>query len=106
MISKAMTYDEFQRQLGKAGLTIKEFASLVRMNKNSITNCASKGEVPAHLAVIALLMAELTENRIDFRNRLLNIAISPKKPRGSAQKGRFGGQKEVNMDLFTVTGDT
>ena len=38
-----MTYDEFQRQIGKAGLTIREFADLVKMHRNSVTNYAKLG---------------------------------------------------------------
>lgn len=47
-----MTYDEFKRQLGKAGLTAREFAYLIRLNPNSITNYARKGNVSSHLAII------------------------------------------------------
>jgi len=78
----AMTYDEFQRQLGKAGLTIREFAELVGMNRNSISNCSRKGEVPSHLAIIAALMGEMAENRVDFCSVLAKIEIEPKKSRG------------------------
>lgn len=46
-----MTYDEFRRQLGKAGVTAREFAELLSLNPNSITNYARQGEVPSHLTV-------------------------------------------------------
>lgn len=94
---RTMTYDEFQRQLGKAGLTAREFAGLIRMNRNSITNCSQKGEVPSHLAVIVALMGEMAENRIDFKGVLAKVDIEPKKPRGAAAKGRFGGSKQPDM---------
>lgn len=77
-----MTYDEFQTHINKAGIQLREFAELVRMNPISIYNCAKKGEVPSHLAVIAVLLGEMTERGIDFREVLLKIDISPKKPRG------------------------
>jgi hypothetical protein len=93
-----MTYGEFQRQLGKAGITAREFADLIRMNRNSVTNCSQKGEVPSHLAVIVSLMGEMAEHRVDFRNVLGKVEIEPKKPRGGAAKGRFGGNKQP--DLF------
>lgn len=35
---KTMPYEEFQRLIGKSGLSIKEFAALLDMNANSITN--------------------------------------------------------------------
>lgn len=92
-----MNYDEFQRQLGKAGLTIREFAALIKMNRNSVTNYAKNGEVPSHLAVIAALLGEMAERKIDFRGVLSKIEIEPKKPRGGGA-GRFGGIKQE--DLF------
>ena len=92
-----MIYGEFQRQLGKAGLTAREFADLIRMNRNSITNCSQKGEVPSHLAVIVVLMGEMAENHLDFKGVLAKMAIEPKKPRGGAAKGVFGGSKQPDM---------
>lgn len=84
-----MTYDEFSRQIGKAGLNIREFADLVKMNRNSVTNLARRGEVPSHLAVIAALLGEMAEHKIDFRHLLAKIEIVPKKPRGSGENS-FG----------------
>lgn len=83
-----MDYMEFRRHLGKAGLTTKEFAHLVKLNCNSITNCAQKGEVPSHLAVISALLGEMAEHKVDFYGVLSRIDIAPNKPRG----GGFGGQ--------------
>lgn len=94
-----MNYEEFQRQLGKAGLTVREFATLVRMNRNSVTNCARKREVPSHLAVIVTLMGEMAEHQIDFKGVLSRVEIAPKKPRGGAVKGRFGGSRQVDLLL-------
>jgi hypothetical protein len=94
-----MTYDEFQRQLGKAGITVREFAELLKMNRNSVTNCAGRGEVPSHLAVIATLMAELAERGLDFRSALQRVEIEPKRPRGAGHKGRFGGGRQADLPL-------
>jgi DNA-binding CsgD family transcriptional regulator len=44
-----MPYEEFQRLMGKAGLSIKEFATLLDMNPNSITNYKKIGKVPTHI---------------------------------------------------------
>ncbi|WP_210168019.1 hypothetical protein [Chelatococcus sp. CO-6] len=54
--------------------------------------------MPSHLAVIACLMGEMAERGIDFRPLLAAIEIEPKKPRGAASKGHFGGSKQA--DLF------
>lgn len=94
-----MTYEEFSRQLGKAGLTVREFADLIKMHPNSITNCRKKGDVPSHLAVAVALMGEMAERHIDFRNVLSKIEIASKKPRG-AGRGKFGGNKQNHLDLF------
>ena len=95
-----MTYDEFQRQLGKAGVTAREFAELVRMNRVSLSNYAKKGEVPSHLAIIAVLIAEMAEKKMDYRSVLKEIEIAPKKPRGAGTGGRFGGDKQSDLELF------
>ncbi|MDP2143128.1 MAG: hypothetical protein Q8J80_03275 [Gallionella sp.] len=92
---RAMTYEEFQRQIGKAGLNLRQFADLVKMNRISLSNYGKKGEVPSHLAVIATLLGEMAERKIDFREVLSNIDITPKKPRG-AGIGRFGGDNKQN----------
>lgn len=85
-----MNYDEFQRQIGKAGLKLNEFAALMAMSHISISNYRKKGEVPRHLAVIAILLAEMVENGIDYRKAMSKIDATPKKPRG-ASIGKFGG---------------
>ena len=87
----AMTYDEFQRHIGKAGLKLNQFADLIKMNRVSLSNLAKKGEVPSHLAVIAALMGEMVDNGLTL-NILNRIDIAPKKPRG-AGIGKFGGDK-------------
>lgn len=92
-----MTYEEFQRQLGKAAISVKEFAGLLGMNPNSITNCSIRGGVPSHLAVIAALMAEMAEYQLDFKKALLRIDIAPKKPRGAGVEGKFGGSPQAPL---------
>lgn len=78
-----MTYKEFQRQLGKAGLSVKEFSELIGMNRNSITNYARQEIVPSHLAIIVSLMGEMADQGIDFRPVVARIEVSPKKARGA-----------------------
>lgn len=95
----AVTYDEFKRQLGKAGLTAREFAELVKLHPNSITNYGQQGEVPSHLAIIVTLMGEMAENGLDFRAVLSRIDIESNRPRGAAAKGRFGGDKQIMLQL-------
>jgi hypothetical protein len=97
-----VTYEEFLRQLGKAGLTVKEFAKLVRMNRVSVSNNAKRGQVPSHLAVIASLMGEMAERGIDYREPLSRIEIEPKKARRGGAASRFGGDRQT--DMFAAPG--
>ena len=96
-------YLEFKRQLGKAGITSKEFARLVRLSANSITNYAATGDIPSHLAIIAVLMGEMAEAGLNFRSAVENLDISMGKPRGSASKGKFGGSKQEVLDFQRIS---
>lgn len=93
----SMIYEEFQRQLGKAGLTVKEFSELVGMNRNSISNYAKRPTVPTHLAIISTLMGEMAERGIDFRQALAALAVSPKKPRGLGKRHRMANSSDTGV---------
>lgn len=60
-----MTYQEFQIELIKIDLTIKELATLIGMNPNSITNYKSKEIIPLNLAIIVSLISSLKNNGLD-----------------------------------------
>lgn len=77
-----MDYEEFKRQLGKAGLSGREFADLLKLNRNSISNLAQKEKVPDHLAIIASLMGEMAEHKIDFRSVIERVDLKKNEPRG------------------------
>lgn len=94
-----MTYEEFQRQVGKAGLTMKAFAALICMNPISLSNYARQGDVPAHLAIIAALLGEMADKGLDYRAVLVRLELTAKKPRGAGRPGRFGGSRQSPLDL-------
>lgn len=94
-----MTYDEFRRQLGKAGLTVKDFAGLIKQSPNSISNHSKHGEVPSHLAIIATLMGEMADFNVDFRSALSRIKFEAHKPRGGISKSGFSGVKKIDEGL-------
>lgn len=94
MLQEGMEYEEFRRHLGKARLTTKEFAELVKLNSNSITNYSQKGVVPSHLAVISALLGEMAEHKVDFVEVLSRIEITPNKPRGVGFGVRIGIKPE------------
>ena len=77
-----MDYEEFKRQIGKSGLTLKDFAELLHLNKNSLSNLAGKEKVPDHLAVIVVLLGEMAEHKIDFRSVIERIDLKKNEPRG------------------------
>jgi len=88
-----MEYREFRRQLGKADITIAEMADLIKLNPKSISNYSKRGTVPSNLAVIATLMGHMADNKLDFKEALQKIEISPNRIRGGAKSGQFGGHK-------------
>lgn len=94
-----MPYADFLLELGKAGLSVRAFAELVGMNPNSISNYARSGELPSHLALIAVLVAELSSQGVDYRRVMAKVELAPKKPRGGARQGHFGGDRQNSLDL-------
>ena len=94
-----MTYEAFLKSLGRAGLSVRAFADLVGMKPNSVSNYARMGEVPRHLAVIAALCGEMNVCGIDYQRVVSRIGAEPKKPRGAAKLGRFGGDRQEQLEL-------
>lgn len=92
-----MKYEEFRRQLGKAGLTNIMFANLVKIHPNSLTNYSKQGVVPSHWAITAMLMGLLAEHQIEFKDHLKSIDVEPNKVRGGAAIGKFGGEKQIGL---------
>jgi transcriptional regulator with XRE-family HTH domain len=78
-----MDYDEFRRRLGKAGLSIKDFASILYISATTVSNYKKKGAVPLHMAIIVTLLAEMAENHLGYRSLLANIR--PPQPKKSSE---------------------
>lgn len=94
-----MIYSDFLDELGRAGLSVRAFAELIGMNPNSLSNYARSGELPTHLALIAVLVAGIGELGGDYRLLMSKVELAPKKPRGGARRGHFGGDRQTNLDL-------
>lgn len=94
-----MSYAEFLEELLRAGLSVRAFAELIGMNPNSISNYARDAALPTHLALIAVLVAELSEKGVDYRLAMAKVELAPKKPRGAARRGHFGGDRQNSLDL-------
>ena len=95
-----MPYAEFLFELERAGLSVRSFAALIGMNPNSITNYAGRGELPQHIALVAVLVAEMAARGLDFRSAIAKVAPT-KKPRGAARRGHFGGDRQARLDLLS-----
>lgn len=94
-----MSYDEFISELGKAGLSVRDFAALLGMRPNSVSNYSKRGEVSSHLGIIAALLAELRLNGILHQPVFDRIDVNKKKSRGGASTGRFGGDPQTQLEL-------
>ena len=94
-----MTFDEFVVELGRAGLSIRGFASLLRMRPNLITDNGKRGEVPSHLAVMAALLSELRLSDVPAAPVFARIDLSKKERRGAATVGLFAGDQQGVLDL-------
>ena len=58
-----MNYDEFKRQVNKAGLRLNQFAELIDIHAPSISTYSGK-EVPTKYAVLAVLLAEIVDRKL------------------------------------------
>ena len=70
-----MNYGEFKRHLGKAGLSINEFSSLIEVGASSVSNYAKKNAVPTQYAVIAVLLGDIADRNVDFRELLKRFGL-------------------------------
>ena len=93
-----MPYADFLGELRKAGLSVREFAELIGMNPNSISNYARKGGLPTHLALIAVLVVGISEMGGDYQRIMSRVERVRKQPRGSARRGRFGGGRQSKLN--------
>jgi hypothetical protein len=86
-----MDYEEFTRNIRKAGLTLKEFAHLIKTNPNSITNLSKKEHIPKNLTIIAVLLGEMVDKNLDYQYLFEKMDLEPQKAR---VKGTFGKLKK------------
>ncbi|MEP3435568.1 MAG: XRE family transcriptional regulator [Hoeflea sp.] len=96
-----LTYAEFIAELDRTSLSIREFADLIGMRPNSISNYASTGEVPGHLGLIATLLCELKSHGLPFEDAVARAGPTNKRSRGRGRPGRFGGDPQEQLDLST-----
>lgn len=64
-------YAQLTRNVTIAGITIKEFADLIRVKPASVTNLKQEDKtVPKSMLIISILMRELARAEVDFRKYL------------------------------------
>ncbi len=95
-----LPYAEFLSELERAGLNVRGFAELIGMNPNSVTNYAGRGEVPQHIALVAVLVSAMAMSGLDYRSAIAKVAPT-KQPRGATRRGHFGGDRQSSFDLLT-----
>lgn len=93
-----MPYADFLAELERAGLSVRGFAELIGMNPNSITNYATRGDLPQHIALVSVLVAEMAARGIDYRATIAKVAPT-RQPRGATRRGRFGGDRQAALDF-------
>jgi len=79
-----MKYEVFLEELRAAGLSGRAFCRLLNLNPNAISNCKSVGEVPSHLAVIAVLIRSMKDANLDYEAAIARVPIERKAARGSS----------------------
>ena len=71
-----MIYEEFRRHLGKARMTVGEFADLLHVVPGTVSNYRKKGEVPHQYAVLAVLLGDSVDRGVDVRDLLIRYGVS------------------------------
>jgi hypothetical protein len=57
-------YQEFKRQVNKAGLQINEFAALIDVHATSLSKYSNEDEVPPKYAVLAVLLGDVVDRKL------------------------------------------
>lgn len=96
---RGMEYSEFKRHIGKAGISIGRFAELIGRHPASVINYGRSGEVPAHLAALAVLMGCMAEAGLDFVAPLERLCLVRGKPRGRAFDSRDGNLRSLDQGV-------
>ena len=89
-----MNYEELTRNIAKAGLDIKEFAELIKANPNSITNLKSKKKIPKNIGIIAVLLGEMKEAKLPFKDFLNSLDLEEQKARRKSNDETLFKKKE------------
>jgi hypothetical protein len=82
-----MLYPEFRRHLGKAGMTINEFAAYLCVQPASVSNYSKSGSVPRTYAIIAIFLGDAADRGVNIVQLLESFGVTPRAvPAGSNVK--------------------
>lgn len=70
-----MDYHEFRRHLGKANLTVNDFAGYLGVKPSSVSNYAKRAHVPRAYAALAVLMGDMADRAIEYQAVLGRFGI-------------------------------
>lgn len=70
-----MNYTDFRRHIGKAGLTVNEYAAVLGIRPNSLSYYAKKNAIPHPHAIIAVLTGDAADRGVDFRELLRRYGV-------------------------------
>lgn len=73
-----MRYAEFRRHLGKAGMTINDFAGYLYVRPASVSNYSKSGSVPRTYAIVAILLGEAVDRGANAPELLGNFGVFPR----------------------------
>jgi hypothetical protein len=88
-------YAEFRRHLGKAGITINDFAAYLCVRPASVSNYSKSGSVPRTYAIIAILLGEAADRGVNSAQLLGNFGITP--------RAALTGSNVKQLDMFRAS---
>ena len=101
-----MDYRTFKRHLGKAGLKVGDFARIVDVKANAISNYSTKPEVPQTHALLAVCFGEIVDSGGDLRGILARYEALPASYVSNPSNAsiiQFDMFKEVNARRYGTT---
>lgn len=76
-----MDYGTFKEWVRRTGLDLKGFASLLGMSHGSISNYSGRSEVPRHVALLAVMLAELDRLNVNRKDLIAKLDEPEPKPK-------------------------
>ena len=70
-----MDYTEFKRHLGKAGLSVNQFAGYLGIKPSAVSNHCKDSNVPRGYAIAVVLMGDARDRGADFETTLRRFGI-------------------------------